>query len=88
MSSITGIYGREVRTQVESLEEAERMAWTLHMLGATVEPDRFIRERCHVLVCAFDSPHRVLVLVRGTVASGVAFDAMWERLAARMAAGG
>ena len=77
-------HGREVRVPVESLGEAERLAWVLSELGATVEPDRFIADRYHVFVCTFVTPHRVLVMVRSTDATGAQFDGALERLRGRV----
>ena len=82
-----GDYGREIRVPVESLAEAERMAWVLSLIGATVEDDRDIRALEHWLVCTF-TVHRVIVVVRAALATGDEFHEMTRRLSERIANGG
>ena len=54
----------------------------LHHLGATIELDRSITERQHILVCTM-AVHRVLVMVRETIANGAEFAVMAARRLAK-----
>lgn len=66
---------KDICVQVASLAEADRWARALRLLGADVETDRSIAERIHVVVCHFGAT-RVLIKVRGTIATGAEFTAM------------